>query len=233
MKPANNRSNMATICSIVVLCAAVVASSAYGQDNKIKVTASKTSAINSKIVTVGAFSINVPTDWTICTSGEAASLRLVYLEQGRQMFQQFDNTSEVIIKSFDLAAFHILGDKGEICIVSFTVPPRAGRIPLLENQVGAKMDWCVREGKKRKYLGMVKVMLGQLSGFYTKAIGKSGYLEVTGTFEYKNHNNTILQLILIPPKSWNETEMANNIAAVLKSAVLKSNSGSPHASATR
>jgi hypothetical protein len=101
------------------------------------------------------------------------------------------------------------------------VPSQADLISLLKGQVREKMDWGVRQGYIRKYLGMVTVNDGQLSGFYTKAMGKSGNVEVSGGLEHKKLKNTIIQLTVLSPKAWDEVKATSSLAAVLKSVVLK------------
>jgi hypothetical protein len=52
------------------------------------------------------------------------------------------------------------------------------------------MDFGVRQGFIRKYLGMTEVDDAQLTGFYTKMIGQNGGVEVSAGLEHKNLKNT-------------------------------------------
>lgn len=196
------------------------------QDRKANAVADKASITNAtnatKRVSVGAFSVKVPENWTAFTSGEASILRRQYLDQSRQIYQQFSGVSEDPAQSVDVAAFHIQGDAGSFALVSFKVPPQADLIRLLKSQVREKMDWGVSQGYIRKYLGMELVDDGQLSGFYTKTIGKRGNFEVSAGLEHKKLKNTIIQLTMLSPNSWDEAKSTNTLSSILKSVALKS-----------
>ena len=182
--------------------------------------ASAQSVTDTKIVTVGAFSVKVPNEWTSFATSEAAALRSQYLEQSKQIYQQFSGGAVDPSKSVSISAFHIANDAGSFVIVSFTVPPQSDLIKLLKTQTPEKMDFGVSQGFIRKYLGMVAVDEGQLSGFYTKAIGTGGGIEVSGGLEHKKLKNTVIQLTLLSPKSWDETKAISSLTAILKSVVL-------------
>lgn len=174
---------------------------------------------DARNVTVGAFTVKVPTDWKSFNANETADLRQEYMAQSKEIYRQFSGSDDTT-KSVDVAAFHISNDVGSFVIVSFTVPPQSDLITLLKSQVKDKMAWGVREGYIRKYLGLVQIDDEQFSGFYTKAIGNSGGVEVSGGLEHKKRKNTIIQLTLICPKSWDEVKATNTLSSVLESVML-------------
>lgn len=177
-------------------------------------------ADDSKSVAVGAFSAKVPNDWATFTTSETAALRSQYLEQSKQIYQRFSGGADDPSKSVSIAAFHIAGDAGSFVIVPFTLPPNSDLIKLLQSEIPEKMDFGIKQGSIRKYLGMVSVDDAQFSGFYTKAIGKSGNIEVSGGLEHKKLKNTVIQLTLLSPKSWDEEKSTSTITGILKSVVL-------------
>jgi hypothetical protein len=173
-----------------------------------------------KRVTVGVFEIKVPSEWTRFSLSESGQLRRQYAEQSRQIYQQFNGTDDPS-KSVDIAAFHILRGSGSFVMISFSVPPQSNLIELLKSQVGDKMEFGVRQGYIRRYLGMTAVNDAQMTGFYTRAIGTSGNLEVSGGLEHKKLKSSVIQLTLLAPQSWDEARATNSLAAVLSSVVLR------------
>lgn len=172
-----------------------------------------------KNVRLGAFTVNVPSEWAEFAPNEAASLQRQYMAQTQQIYKQYSG-SEDSAKSVDIAGFHIGNDAGAFMLVSFTVPEQVDIISLLKNQVDQKMDWGVRGGYIRKYLGLVPIDNDNFSGFYTKAIGKDGGIEVSGGLEYKKLKNTVIQLTLLCPQAWDQARATNTLTTVLKSLTL-------------
>jgi hypothetical protein len=186
-------------------------------------SATQTSAVagRGKKVTVGAFMVMVPTEWASFGSSEAAALRQQYTAQSRQIYQQYNSgSSDGLATPIGLAAFNIAGDDGAFIIVSFAVPPQSDLINMLKNQTKAKMDFGIRQGYIRKYLGLVPVDDEQFSGFYTTAIGKDGNVEVSGGLEHKKLKNTVIQLTLLCPKTWDQSRATDTLTAILKSVSL-------------
>ena len=220
----NKRSYITTVCAMSALLAILPASALFGQDDKNNTpTATSASAgpnEDSLNIIVGAFTVKVPTDWTSFNASEATDLRRQYMAQSKEIYRQFSGSDDPS-KSVDVAAFHISNDPGSFVIVSFTVPPQSNLITLLKSQVEDKMAWGVREGYIRKYLGLVPIDDEQFSGFYTKAIGNSGGLEVSGGVEHKKLKNTIIQLTLLCPKAWDEVKAENTLSSILKSVMLR------------
>jgi hypothetical protein len=169
-----------------------------------------------KKITVGDFSLSVPTDWKNFSSGESDSLRRQFLAQQKEIFKQFDG-SDIPSKTLNVAAFHLSGNAGSFVVVISSIPPQSNLIKTLRNEVDEKMSWGVREGFIRKYLGVVSVDNEKVSGFYTKAIGKEGNVQVSGGLEPKNKKNTIIQLTLLCPKNWNEAKATSTLSSILES----------------
>lgn len=175
---------------------------------------------SSRPVTVGPFSLAVPAEWSPFDPTEAAELRRQYMVQSQEIYRQFAGADDPS-KSVDLSAFHISGSAGSFILVAFSVPPTSDLIPLLKSQVGDKMAFGVREGYIRKYLGLVSVATNQLSGFYTKAIGNTGNLELAGGIEHKDLKNMVIQLTLLCPANWDEARATRALSSVLDSLVLR------------
>jgi len=222
IKLTRNKMAATYVCSALLVTFSTLG--LFGQANQTNASADKSaSAIgtsSSKVITLGEFTVKVPTEWASFNASEAAALRRQYMDQSKQIYQQFNGADDPA-KSVDIAAFHILNDGGSFVIVSFTVPPQSNLIDLLKGQVGDKMDFGVRQGYIRKYLGMTSVNDPQMSGFYTRAIGTSGNVEVSGGLEHKKLKSTVIQLTLLAPKGWDETKATNGLTAILKSVELR------------
>ena len=175
---------------------------------------------NARNIDVGTFTANVPAEWESFNEADAADLRSQYMVQSKEIYHQFSGSDDPS-KSFDIEAFHINKDDGSFVIVSFTVPPQSDLISLLISQVKEKMAWGIREGYIRKYLGIVPVDNEQFSGFYTKVIGKNGGVQVSGALEHNELKDTVIQLTLLCPKTWDETKAANSLTSILQSVTLK------------
>ena len=218
------RSYVTIGCAISILSGMLLISALYAQDSRAdavaKTSAAAVPAGDPKEVSVGTFAVKVPTEWTSFDSGDAAALRQQVMEQSKQIYQQFSGADDPT-KLVDVAAFHMLNDDGSFIISSFTVPPQSDLITLLKSQVAGKMEWGVREGYIRKYLGLASIDNENFSGFYTKAIGKDGGFEVSGGLEYKRLKNTVIQLTLLCPNEWNEAKAVETLSAILKNLTLK------------
>lgn len=184
------------------------------------VAPSQTLRASTKSITVGPFSVRVPTEWLAFNSVEASSLRGQYLEQSRQIYQQYSGVPDDSMKPVEVAAFHILRDDGAFIMVSFAAPPQANLIPLLKAQASEKAQWGIRNGYLRKYLGLVPIDDRNLSGFIVTMIGNHGCFEATGGLQDKKFKNTMIQLTLISPKAWDEAMATNSLNKVLNSVTL-------------
>lgn len=193
--------------------------------NAVKNQTIKEKSVNETLpvindVALGAFIVKVPSDWDSFGRSEISSLQQQYQEQSNQINQLY--SKEVDSSQFvDLAAFHILNDKGTFAIVSFSVPKQSDLITLLKSQIADKMEWGVREGYIKKYLGLTPIDDEHFSGFYTKSIGKSGNIEISGGMEHKNLKNTIIQLTLLCPGNWDDAIATDTMTKLLKSIVFK------------
>jgi hypothetical protein len=173
-----------------------------------------------RTVTVGAFSLSVPGEWPPFDTSEAADLRRQYMQQSQEIYRQFAGSGDAS-KTVDLSAFHISANAGSFILVAFSVPPTSDLIPLLKSQVGDKMAFGVREGYIRRYLGLVSVATNQLSGFYTKAVGNKGNLELSGGIEHKDLKNMVIQLTLLCPADWDEARATRTLSSVFDSLRLR------------
>jgi hypothetical protein len=171
-------------------------------------------------VTVGAFTVTVPDAWVAFSSSDASRLRRQYIEQSNEIYRRYSGSGDPA-KTVDVAAFHIDGADGTFALISFTVPPRADLIPLLQSQAPEKAAWGIKNGYIKKYVGLTPINDNQLSGFYIIAIGNHGEQQVTGGVEHKNLKNTIVQLTLLCPTGWDDQKAVSVLSALLKSVVLK------------
>jgi hypothetical protein len=168
---------------------------------------------------VGSFTIDIPKGWTAYGTAEASILRREYLEQSKQIYQAFTGSDDPS-KEIDIAAFHISRQEGTFAIVSFSIPPQTNLIQTLKDQVGDKMQFGIQQGFIRRYLGLVSIDRPPLTGFYTKAIGKSGNIEASAGLQHSGKANTIIQLTLLAPAEWDESKANYTLDSVLKSVVL-------------
>ncbi len=175
---------------------------------------------NAQNVTVGAFTAKVPTDWKAFSANDAVQLRREFMTQSQQIYMQFSGADDPG-KTVDMLAFHIANGTGSFVLVSFTVPPTSNLITLLKSQVNDKMAFGVREGYIRKYLGLVSVDSERFSGFYTKVIGKSGAITLSGGLEHKSLRNTVIQLTLLSPGGWDEARATSTLSSILDSVALR------------
>lgn len=194
MKSTKIRNKTLAICAGGLLCLIFLASTTHGQTSKKNLVTTNPESTSTKCITVGLFSVKVPTDWSLFTRSEVASLRRQYLQQSRLIYKRYYGSSEDPAQSVDLAAFHIAGNEGAFVIVSFTVSPQANLIPLLKSQAEDNANWGVRNGYIREYLGLVPIDDENLSGFYMKAVGKSGNVQVSGGLEHKKLKNAIISV---------------------------------------
>jgi hypothetical protein len=170
-------------------------------------------------VSVGAFTVKIPRSSKSFSATDAAQLRRQYVMQSQEIYRQFSGADDPT-KTVDVVAFHVNGT-GSFVLVAFTVPPTSNLIALLKNQAKDKADWGVREGYIRKYLGLVSVDNKYFSGFYTKAIGRNGGVQISGGLEHKNLKNTIIQLTLLAPGAWPESKATSTLTSILDSVALR------------
>ena len=221
----NNRSSKSTVCALSILLLAILPATAlFGQDDKtnthVEASADATLINDLQHVIVGTFALDVPTNWKRFNANEMDDLRRQYVTQSEEIYRQFSGSDDSS-KTVDVVAFHVENNAGSFVIVSFTVPPQSNLLTLLKSQVMDKMDWGIREGHIRKYMGLVPVDNGKFTGFYTKTIGNSGGVEVSGGLEHKRLKNTIIQLTLLCPKAWDEAKATNTLTSVLESVMPK------------
>lgn len=176
---------------------------------------------DARDVTVGAFTVKVPSDWQPFTASESDQLRRQFVSQSEEIYSQYSSETPDPAKSVYIAAFHIVGDAGTFAIVSFTIPPQSDLVNLLKNQAEEKAKWGIQQGYIKKYLGIVPVDDQSLSGFYIKSIGTEGDVQVSGGLEHKKLKNTLVQLTLLCPKSWDELKATSILTSVLESVKLK------------
>jgi hypothetical protein len=204
--PTNLRHSTTAFASITLL-AILSTSHVFGQ-------------ASTQNVIVGEFTVTVPADWQAFSSSDAAQLRREYLTQSQQIYRQFAGADDPA-KTVDLLAFHV--GPGSFVLVAFTVPPTSNLISLLKGQANDKMAYGVRQGYIRQFLGLVPLDNDRFSGFYTKAIGRSGAIELSGGVEHKNLRNTIIQLTLLSPAGWDEGRAVSTLSSILDSVSLRTN----------
>lgn len=171
-------------------------------------------------VTVGPFTVKVPSDWRSFSASEADPLRRQYMAQSEEIYRQYSGAPNPA-KSVSIAAFHIEGNAGVFAIISFTIPPQSDLINLLKSQAEEKMKWGIQQRYIQKYLGLVPLDDNQLTGFWVKCIGTSGEVQISGGLEHKELKNTLVQLTLLCPKAWDELKATNSLISVLESVKLK------------
>lgn len=174
----------------------------------------------SRDVTVGAFKIKVPIDWINFSKSESDQFRLQFIAQSEEIYRQYSGAADPA-KSIDIAAFHISGDEGTFLIVTCNIPPQSDLVNVLKNQAEEKAKWGIQQGYIQKYLGLVPLDDKQFSGFYIKCIGTSGEVQISGGLEHKKLKNTLVQLTLFCPKTWNDLKATQTLTSVLKSVELK------------
>jgi len=209
---------MKKICRMVIVVCLAIYGFAFVLSQPVM--AQKATSTETRKVSVGSFLIDIPLEWTEFTTSETAELRNQYLEQSKQIYQYYSGTDDPT-KSVNIAAFNIFSGKGSFIIVCLSIPPQSNLIQMLKDQVGDKMNYGIQQGFIQKYIGLVSVDKALFAGFYTKAIGRSGNLELSGGLEHRDMKNTIIQLTFLAPKGWDEEESTTALEAVLKSVKLK------------
>jgi hypothetical protein len=193
-----------------------------GQDNKPSASAEKLATVapaGPRDVKVGAFTVKVPTEWSSFSPGDAAALQQQFQAQSEQIYRQYAGKDDPT-RSVDIAAFHLAGEDGSFIVVSLTIPPQGNLMDVLKNEAKDKMDWGVQQGYIRKYLGLVPIDNEQFSGFYVRNIGKDGDYEVSGGLEHKKLKNTLIQLTLLCPQSWDQDKADKTLQSLLSSLTL-------------
>lgn len=165
---------------------------------------------------VGDFSISVPKDWTSFKAQEAANFEQQYQQQSRDIYQHFAGKDDPT-KSVRVTAFHTPGKNGIFVIVVMSLPAQANLIPMLKEQIQPKMQYGIQQGIISKYIGIVPVRKDQLTGFYTKAIGRNGNIQVSGGLEHSRKKSTIVQLTLLAPDGWSEDTAVSALDKILAS----------------
>jgi hypothetical protein len=176
----------------------------------------KAATSDTRTARLGEFRVKIPAMWVRLGESEEANFRRQFRAQQKQIFQEFsseDNPSSPI----DIAAFQLERGDGHFVIASFKIPPLSDLIGLLMSQVKAKMDFGVQHGYIDKYLGLARVDYDELSGFYTKAIGAGGSVEVSGGLVHKTLKDRVIQFTLLCPRAWSQDKATNTLTAILKS----------------
>jgi hypothetical protein len=207
-------SNKSTVFALSALLAILSASPLFAQAGKANTHP------DARDVTVGAFTIKVPSDWRSFSASESDQFRRQFIAQSEEIYRQYSGAPDPA-KSVDIAAFHIAGNAGTFVIVSFTIPPQSDLVNLLKNQAEEKAKWGIQQGYIQKYLGLVPLDDTQFSGFYVKFIGKSGEVQISGGLEHKKLKDTLVQLTLLCPKTWDELKATNTLTSVLESVKLR------------
>ncbi|WP_395745381.1 hypothetical protein [Prosthecobacter sp.] len=195
-------------------CLLLAAGAAHSQEKK---DPPDSAAGEVKTVMLAKFALKVPSAWPAFSSADTIALRSQFLVQSKQIYQQYSGSADDPAKSVDVAAFHLEPDDGVLIAVALSIPPQADLINTLRREAGQKAEWGVQQGYIRQYLGLVAVDDGELSGFYIKSIGKGGGVEVSGGLEHKKLKNTLIQLTLIAPKSWDMEKAVSTLKPLLKS----------------
>lgn len=199
---------------------AIVALSAAMNMSVLAQVNSTDTAQATEHVNVGSFLIYVPIEWKIFSDQDVATFERQYRLQSSDIYQHFAGRDDPS-KSVHVAAYHTPGKNGSFVIVSMSLPAQADLIPMLIQQIEQKMQYGIQQGFIKKYLGMASIDRPPLSGFYTKAIGMRGNVEVSGGLEHSNKRNTIIQLTLLAPNDWNEETAVSVMEKVLASVILK------------
>ena len=205
--------NRSAAYAMSALLGILSASPLFAQTGKTNTSA------NARDITVGAFTIKVPSNWISFSASDSDLLRRQYMSQSEEIYRQYSGAPNPT-KSVDIAAFHIAGDSGTFVIVSFTIPPQSDLVNLLKNQAEEKAKWGVQQGYIQKYLGLVPLDDEQFSGFYVKFIGTSGEVQISGGLEHKKLKGTLVQLTLLCPKTWDEVKATNTLTSILESVKL-------------
>jgi hypothetical protein len=174
---------------------------------------------NSQKVMLGAFTVDIPSDWKAFSHDEASQLQRQAMAKSHEIYRKYAGSDDPTEK-VDLRAFHVSGS-GAFVIVSSSIPQKSNLIPLLKSEVEDKMAWGIREGHIQKYLGLVSVDNEHLSGFYTKTIGKGGGVQISGNLEHKKLRSTIIQLTLFSPTNWDEAKAIGTLTPILDSVALR------------
>ena len=184
--------------------------------------ASETNKIKSaRNVSVGDFIVKVPINWRPFSSSESDQLRHQYMSQSEDIYRQYSAGAPDPAKSINIVAYHFASDEGAFAIVSFTVPPQSDLVNLLKDQAEEKAKWGIEQGYIKKYLGLVPFDNQQFSGFYVKSIGMDGNVQISSGLEHKKLKNTLIQLTLLCPKSWDVLKATNTLTSILESVKLK------------
>lgn len=180
----------------------------FAQVNKAITTA------NIQNVTVGKFGIKVPANWQSFNKSESNQLRREFMTQSNEIYRQYSKAPDPA-RSVDVSAYRISPNAGTLVIVSFTIPPETDLINTLKNQAEDKAKWGIQQGFIKKYLGLTPIDNAYFSGFYVKFIGKNSEVQISGGLEHKNLKNTLIQLSLLCPKSWDEKRATDTLMFVL------------------
>jgi hypothetical protein len=171
-----------------------------------------------KLVSLGGFNVLIPAGWTEFSRSDAKMLRDTFDEQSKAIYESYSGASDAT-RTVDIVAFHI-DENATFSMVVMSVPPQANLIRTLKEEAPEKAAWGVREGYIKRYLGLVPVEYGALAGFYTKAVGNSGSIELSGGLEHSARKNTLIQLTLLTPQIWNMDKASQVLTELMRSVKL-------------
>jgi hypothetical protein len=175
---------------------------------------------------VGAFSLRVPPEWTRFNAPELAALRSRFEEESAGIYRKFANAPDPT-KAVDVRAFRLPNDEGSFVTVSYALPDRTDVIESLKGEAKEKMAFGIREGYIRKFIGLEPFDGPPFSGFYVVAIGNDGAVQISGGLQHRQYNDSLLQLTLLCPRSWDDARAVSTMSGLLRTVQLRPSRAEP------
>jgi hypothetical protein len=168
------------------------------------------------VAVIGGYQLKVPDGWTRLGQAEELNFQIQFRAQQIELASKY-SADRSPSPPVDVAAFRFDNDKGHFVAASFRVHPDPSLIGQLRSEVKAKMDFGVEHGYISRYLGAVTIDNANFSGFYTRAIGKAGDVQLSGGIVNKGLKDNLIQLTLLCPRDWNAKKATDTLSAILNS----------------
>jgi hypothetical protein len=145
-------------------------------------------------ISVGAYSVSIPTSWTPYSAAEKEQLSKMYRQQAKSIYEHYAGSPDRTHIS-DVVAYHLPGG-GDFISVFMSVPPQADLMGQLQREAPAKAQWGIEQGHIKSASPVTPVTRDGFSGFYLTTTGASGAKDFVGGLTHSSRKADVIQLLL-------------------------------------
>jgi hypothetical protein len=164
-------------------------------------------------MSVGPYSVKIPSDWPLLNAKDAGELRRQLEAQGLQIHPS--QTGKTDPAPFVALSTFTIESAGSIAFVVLAVSNASGLGPALAQQAIDRLELGLRAGHVRSYKEPMHVVVAGFAGALTKAITKSGGLALTARLHHDDRKDVLLQVTLLAPPAWPESKASFEFFRVL------------------